>query len=365
MSDVSDGSLRIARDVPLSDRCTLGVGGRAAYLVEVSTQEQVREALAWAEARSLGIEILGGGSNVLIADRGLDALVVRVRATRIDAAGGGVVDVGAGVAWDDLVAWAVAQDLAGLECLSGIPGDVGAAPMQNVGAYGQEVGETIERVVAVSRRTGERVEMSAADCRFGYRDSVFKHEAAGAYVVTEVRFRLRPGAGPTIRYPELERAVMEQRGEATLASVRKTVIALRRRKSMVLDPEDPNRRSAGSFFVNPVLDDHALSVTRARVQEVLGDAAAMPAYPADGGTKIPAAWLIERAGLVKGTTRGNVGISTNHSLAIVNRGGATARELVAFASEVRETVRERFAVTLDPEPRLMGFEAEEVAGLVG
>ena len=207
--------------------------------------------------------------------------------------------------------------------------------------------------------------MSAADCAFGYRDSVFKHEGAGAHVITEVRFRLRPGEGPTIRYPELERAVVEQRGESTLASVRSTVIALRRRKSMVLDPQDDNRRSAGSFFVNPVLDDDALAVTRARVREALGDDVTMPSFPADGGTKIPAAWLIERAGLTKGTTRGRVGISSNHSLALVNRGGATASELVAFASEVRATVRERFAVTLDPEPRLLGFRPEETAALVG
>ncbi len=362
---MSDRTLTIARDVPLAPRCTLEVGGRASHFVEVDGEDHVREALAWADERSLGVEVLGGGSNVLIADRGLDALVMRVRSGEIRSLGGGVVDVAAGVTWDDLVAWTVREDLAGLECLSGIPGDVGAAPMQNVGAYGQEVGETIERVVTVSRRTGERVEMSAAECDFGYRDSVFKREAAGEHVITEVRFRLQPGGAPTIRYPELERAVLEQRGERTLASVRETVIALRRRKSMVLDPQDDNRRSAGSFFVNPVLDDDALKRTRAQVRDALGESVAMPSYPAEGGTKIPAAWLIERAGFVKGTTCGHVGISTNHSLAIINRGGASALELVAFATEVRATVRERFAVELHPEPRLLGFRAEETAALVG
>ena len=362
---MNDGKLIIARDVPLAPKCTLEVGGCAAYFAEVRGERRVREALAWADERSLGVEVLGGGSNVLIADRGLDDLVIRVRADRIVDLGGGVVDVAAGVVWDDLVAWAGRHDLAGLECLSGIPGDVGAAPMQNVGAYGQEVGETIERVVTVSRRTGERVELSAADCGFGYRDSVFKHEAAGEHVITEVRFRLRPGEKPTIRYPELERAVVERQGVASLASVRSTVIALRRRKSMVLDPDDRNRRSAGSFFVNPVLDDKALEVTRECVRDELGDDVTMPTYPAEGGTKVPAAWLIERAGLVKGTTRGRVGISSNHSLAIINRGGAKASELVAFATEVRTVVRERFAVTLHPEPRLLGFRPEETAALVG
>ena len=362
---MTQDSLTILQDVPLAPRCTLEVGGCASHLVEVTGEDEVRQALRWAEERSLGVEVLGGGSNVLIADRGLDALVIRVRASGITERGDGVVDVGAGVSWDELVGWSVSRGLAGIECLSGIPGDVGAAPMQNVGAYGQEVSETIERVVAVSRRTGDRVELSGAECAFGYRDSVFKHEAAGRYVITEVRFRLRPSDRPTIRYPELERAVREARGEPTLASVRDTVIALRRRKSMVLDPDDVNRRSAGSFFVNPILDDEALEVARARAREELGDEVAIPTYPAEGGTKVPAAWLIERAGWGKGTTRGRVGISTKHSLAIVNRGGATAAELVGFASEVRAAVREKFSVALLPEPRLLGFRPEETAALVG
>jgi len=362
---VTASSLSIARDVPLASRCTLEVGGAARFFVEVADEEQVRAALDWAADRELDVAVLGGGSNVLIADRGLDALVLRVRAAGIEERGSGIVDVGAGVAWDSFVAWAVSCGYAGIECLSGIPGDVGAAPMQNVGAYGQEVGETIERVTAVSRQTGERVVLAADRCGFGYRDSVFKHEAAGQYIITEVRFRLRPGEGPTIRYPELERTVREQRGEPSLESTRATVIALRRLKSMVLDPEDENRRSAGSFFVNPVLDDEAFAIARAKVREALGDEITMPSYPAEGGTKIPAAWLIERAGLAKGTTRGNVGISTRHSLAIVNRGGAKASELVAFATEIRATVRERFAVTLHPEPRLLGFTTEETAALMG
>jgi UDP-N-acetylmuramate dehydrogenase len=355
--------MKIERDVPLAPRTTMEVGGRARFFAEAETEDDVREALAWAAERDLPVEVLGGGSNVIVADRGLEALVLRYRAEAIGDRGDGVVEVAAGVSWDALVSWAVERGYAGLECLSGIPGDVGAAPMQNVGAYGQEVAETIERVSTVSRTTGERSSFDARACGFGYRDSVFKGREAGRHVVTEVRFRLRPGGPPTIRYPELERAVRDA-GEPDLATVRRTVIALRRNKSMVIDPSDENHRSAGSFFVNPVLDDDGLAVTEERVKAQLGDEVTMPRYPAEGGTKLPAAWLIERAGMTKGTTRGRVGISTKHCLALVNRGGATAGELIAFAAEVRAAVRELFAVALTPEPRLLGFTAEETAALL-
>jgi UDP-N-acetylmuramate dehydrogenase len=349
-------------NVALAPQTTLRVGGPARYFAALEELDDVARALAWAAERDLPVEVLGGGSNVLIADRGLNALVIRVRADRITPLGSGRVDVDAGVCWDAFVAWAVARDEAGVECLSGIPGDVGAAPMQNVGAYGQEVSETIEQVVAIDRLSGEQVVIEADACAFGYRDSVFKHAAAGQYVVVRVRFRLTPGGPAKIVYPELERAID---GDRSLATVRETVVQLRRKKSMVLDERDDNRRSAGSFFVNPTLEPNVFAELQQRVTAELGEDHGLPSYPAVGGlTKVPAAWLIERAGMGKGTRRGNVGISSKHSLAIVNHGRATASELVAFAAEVRRTVRGRFGVTLTAEPRLLGFDSDETRALV-
>jgi UDP-N-acetylmuramate dehydrogenase len=257
---------------------------------------------------------------------------------------------GAGEEWDTIVERAVARGLAGIECLSGIPGRVGATPIQNVGAYGQEVAETIARVRAYDLESGRFVEFAAAECGFGYRDSRFKREDRGRYVVTSVTFRLAPGGEPAVRYPELERALGE--GRRSLAEVREAVIAIRRRKSMVLDPEDPDARSAGSFFVNPVVPDEVADRIAA------SHADPMPRYAAPGGAKLSAAWLIERAGLSRGYRNGNAGISSKHTLAIVNRGGATAAEVVALAREVRDRVRDRFGVTLTPEPVFVGLSFE-------
>jgi len=349
------------QNVLLAERTTLEVGGPARWWVEACDVAQVQEALQWASDRAMAVQVLGGGSNVLVADRGIDGLVLRVRADEIREQREGdevVVDVGAGMSWDAWVDWAVARGYAGVECMSGIPGDVGAAPMQNVGAYGQEVSSVIEEVHAIDRASGARRVFAAHECQFGYRDSVFKHAAAGQYVVSSVRFRLKIGGAPTVTYAELQRAVGEV--SPSLAQVRETVIALRRRKSMVLDSSDDNRRSAGSFFVNPVVaaDDAA------RVAAIVDEP--MPQYPvADGQVKLAAAWLIERAGMLKGARRGNVGISTRHSLAIINLGGATAAEVVAFASDVRARVYERFGVLLMPEPRPIGFEEGEIAALYG
>ncbi len=346
--------------VPLAERTTLGVGGAARYYVEAADEAAVMKALSWAGENEVDIEVLGGGSNALIADAGVDALVLRVRDDHRHVEPDGdhvIVDVGAGVCWDELVAWSVANDYAGLECLSGIPGDVGAAPIQNIGAYGQEVSQTIEHVVVIDRDNAQRVVMDAASCQFAYRDSIFKGDANGRYIVVAVRFRLAVGAPPTIAYAELERAVRDH-GAATLATTRDTVLVLRRRKSMVIDPEDENRRSAGSFFVNPIVSVDVADAVAASIDEP------MPRYPvADDRVKLAAAWLIERAGMKKGTRQGNVGISTRHSLAIVNNGGATAEELVAFATTVRQRVRDRFNVKLHPEPRPLGFDPAEIAAL--
>ncbi len=350
-----------AANVRLAEHTTLGVGGPAAWWCEARDVAELRAALDWANARGLPLVALGGGSNVLVADAGIDALVVRLRMPHLEAheeRGRARVSVGAGVAWDELVAWTVARGYAGIECLSGIPGDVGAAPMQNIGAYGQEVAGVIERVRAVELASGGERDFSAAECRFGYRDSVFKHEAEGRYLVTSVYFRFQRGA-PTVVYPELQRAAPPS---PTLAQIRDTVIALRRGKSMVLDPSDENRRSAGSFFVNPVIPSSMADEAAARAAR-LAPGQTMPRFPQADGDKLSAAWLIERAGLAKGTRRGAVGLSTRHSLAIVNFGGATAAQIVAFAAEVRARVRDAFGVTLTPEPRFYGFQPDELGPL--
>jgi UDP-N-acetylmuramate dehydrogenase len=359
----------LAERVPLAPRTTLEVGGEARFLLEATTEDAVLEALAWARAEGLGVVVLGGGSNVLVADRGLDALVLvpAVRGVEARDEGGRVlVTAGAGEPWDALVARAVASGWAGLECLSGIPGSAGATPIQNVGAYGQDVSETIVSVDAVERATGQLVALSAASLGFGYRDSALKRDAKDRYVITRVTFALTPGGAPAVRYAELTRYLENEAILPTLESVRAAVIALRRRKSMVIDPADPNRRSAGSFFTNPVVGaDHAADVlARARALGAVGPGEAMPAHSAPGGrVKLAAGWLIERAGLTKGAGDGRVGLSTRHALALVNRGGATAAEVLAFARAVRDEVLAKLGVRLVPEPVVMGFRAEEIGDL--
>ena len=360
----------IEEGVPLAPLTTLGVGGPARQFASATTEAEVVEALAFAGARGLATLVLGGGSNLLVADRGFDGLVLRPRLRGIEVADShGVVEVDAfaGEPWDEFVAHAVAKGWAGIECLSCIPGDVGATPIQNVGAYGQDVSETIVRVRAIERATGASLDFSRARCGFGYRDSVFKREDEGRFVITRVRFALRPGGAPSVKYAELEKK-LAGRSAPTLSEVRDTVIALRRSKSMVLDPSDENGKSAGSFFTNPTLEASAAAEVVNRVADagVLAPGEEMPRYPAEGGqVKLSAAWLIERAGFKKGTHDGPVGISTKHSLALVNRGGARAADIVSFARRVRDGVRDRFGVTLVPEPVLVGFTSEEIADLRG
>lgn len=355
--------------MPLAPLTTFGVGGPARWFVEAESEAAVSAALAWAREQSIPVLVLGGGSNLLVADRGVEALVLRVRIAGISAERRGdamLVEAGAGERWDDLVARAVAEGWAGIECLSGIPGDVGATPIQNVGAYGQDVAETIVHVRTIERASGKIVEMSAAECGFGYRDSAFKRAAKGLLVVTRVTFALRPGGAPGVRYAELAKQ-LGSNGSPSLSEVRATVLALRKSKSMLLDPDGENGKSAGSFFMNPTLDEAELAAVSARVAAsgVLGANETMPAYPAnEGRTKLAAGWLIERAGFGKGAGAGRVGLSTKHALAIVNRGGATAAEIVAFARTVKDGVCDRFGIELHAEPVLVGFRAEETAGLI-
>jgi UDP-N-acetylmuramate dehydrogenase len=316
----------------------------------------VREALHVARERALPVAILGGGSNVLVPDAGLDALVLHVAIAGVTwRADGAAVEVtaGAGVPWDALVAESVARGLAGIECLSGVPGTVGGTPIQNVGAYGQEVAQAITSVACLDRRSLELVHIPGADCRFAYRQSRFKREDAGRYVVTAVTFRLRTNARPVVRYPELAKAVAARGDLASLTPgeglrlVRDTVLDLRRGKGMVVDQQDPDSRSVGSFFTNPVLTAEAF-------QRLQGDWSArgggrVPSFPAPDGVKVPAAWLVEHAGFAKGHRRGGAMVSRKHALALVNAGGTTV-ELLELADAIVHAVEARFGLRLEREP---------------
>ena len=343
--------------VPLAPLTTLRLGGPARWYLHCTSGEALRQGLEWARSSGIRTIILGGGSNVVVPDAGLDALVLHVGLGSLEfAADDGAVEVraGAGIEWDELVRQAVGRGLAGVECLSGIPGTVGGTPIQNVGAYGQEVSETLTAVSAVDRASLARVEFTNADCGFAYRASRFKGEDRDRFVVTEVRFRLRPGGAPALRYPELARAVAKYGGieslgaEAALGRVRDTVLELRRSKSMVLDESDPNTRSAGSFFMNPVLTQVEFAGVERRWKDAAGDGA-IPTFPAEGGIKVPAAWLVEQAGFARGHRRAGAMVSTRHTLALVNAGGTTA-DLLELAGEIQAAVERRFGVRLEREP---------------
>ena len=348
------GAMTVLERVSLASRTTLGVGGPARWLVKARQEAEILDALDWAAARGVPVRVLGGGSNVVVADEGLEALVIQVALRGREAReAAGMVDLtaAAGEPWDELVGHAVERGWAGLECLSGIPGLVGATPIQNVGAYGQDVSQTVTGLRAVDRASRRVVTLAASECRFGYRDSLFRSVEPDRFLVLDVTYRLRAGGAPAVRYAELGRH-LEGRGLSapSLAQVRESVIEIRRAKSMVLDPGDPNRRSCGSFFVNPVL----VAADAARVAALAGDAG-MPRWPEpDGRVKLSAAWLIERAGFRRGERAGAVGLSTRHTLAIVCHDGARAGDVAGFARRVRDGVAERFGVRLAPEPVFWG-----------
>jgi UDP-N-acetylmuramate dehydrogenase len=343
----------VIRDaVPLAPLTTLELGGPARHLVEAADDDAIAEALRWAEARRLPAAILGAGSNLVVGDAGFDGLVVRIatRGVRFDAAGGDVLlTAAAGEPWDPVVAETVARGLGGIECLSGIPGLCGATPIQNVGAYGQEVAETIRSVRVLERATWRTRELAPAECGFGYRHSAFKHDPE-RFVVLGVTFALRPAAAPALRYREVADALAATAGP-TLADARAAVLVLRGRKSMLVTPGDPNRRSAGSFFTNPLVSAQQADQVAARAGT---EGTAMPRWPTgDGRVKLSAGWLIERAGITRGLRRGAVGVSTAHALALVHHGGGTTAALIALAREVSAAVQSRFGVALVPEPTFL------------
>ena len=347
----------VAEGGPLAGHTTLRLGGPARAFATAATEDDLIAQVRSADAAGKPLLVLGGGSNLVVADGGFAGTVVHVATTGIGRAGPAGLAVAAGEDWDALVAACVDEGLAGLECLSGIPGLAGATPIQNVGAYGQEVAQTITSVRVYDRVDRQVRELATADCGFGYRSSVFKRSLAlgavtGRFVVLRVRFALvADKLSMPVSYPELARALgLDPGGRAPLAEVRAAVLGLRRGKGMVLDPNDPDTRSAGSFFLNPVLSAGQF----AALERAAGPG--VPHYPAGPGQlKVPAAWLIEQAGFGRGYRHpGGARISAKHTLALVNPGGASTASLLALAREIRETVRGRFGVALACEPVLVG-----------
>jgi len=335
---------------------TLGVGGAARWFLRATSADVVASANAWAAEHGVPLFILGGGSNLVVADDGLDGLVMQIAMTGIESSSAGgeqLVTAAAGESWDDLVAYVVQRGLAGVECLSGIPGTVGGTPIQNVGAYGQEVSHVIDHVTVFDRQELATIRLVAADCAFNYRMSRFKRDDAARFIVCAVTFRLHAGP-PTLAYPDvIEQLARDGVTAPTVRDARNVVLKIRRRKGMVLDTGDPDTHSVGSFFMNPVVP----AAMADRIVSRHGDG--MPCYAmSNGGVKIPAAWLIERSGFTRGHADGAVGLSTKHTLAIVNRGQATARDVVRFAGHIKRAVLDRFGISLCPEPVFVGFSDE-------
>jgi UDP-N-acetylmuramate dehydrogenase len=354
--------------VNLAGYTTLRLGGPARHFVEATTDDELIGAVRTAEQAGEDVLVLGGGSNVVVADAGFPGTVVHVAtrgvaitpgttpsSTTGTTTGRVLVRAQAGEEWEPFVARCVDEGLAGVECLSGIPGRLGATPIQNVGAYGQDVSETIVEVRAYDRERRTVVTLDRDACRFSYRSSAFK--GSSRHVVLAVTFALAPADLSTpVRYAELAGALGVELGDRVpLKDAREAVLALRARKGMVLDAADPDTRSAGSFFTNPILDSAQAAVLERRVAERLGPDAAFPRYPeSDGYVKTSAAWLIDKAGFAKGHTRGPVRISTKHTLALTNPGGARTEDLLELAREVRDGVRSVFGVTLVNEPVFVG-----------
>jgi UDP-N-acetylmuramate dehydrogenase len=361
-----DDPLHIRENIPLASFTTFGIGGPARWFAEAAGEDDVAEAAAWSKGRNIPFFVLGGGSNLLISDAGYNGLVLRIALCGVTAVDSSpdengrrarILQAAAGEDWNLCVQRSVEQNCAGLECLAGIPGTVGGTPVQNVGAYGQEVASTIDRVRAFDLRERAFVELPGAECGFAYRCSRFNSLDRGRFIVTRVDYRLTPGGAPTLRYAGVQRE-LEAAGitSPTLAETADAVRRIRRAKGMLIVAGDPDCRSAGSFFKNPV-------VSEALFQKISAGGAAPPRFPAGSGVddkgrvKIPAAWLIEQAGFHKGYMLAAAGISSRHTLALVNCGHATAREILALAAQIADKVEVRFGIRLEREPVLLGFNS--------
>lgn len=345
--------LRVLRDVSLSRHTTIGIGGPAAFFTEVSSPAEIIDAVNWADRQMLPIFVLGGGSNVLVADEGFDGLVIRIGCKGLTFKENGsdkaTAEVAAGEIWDDFVKASVRQGLWGVECLSGIPGTAGGAPIQNIGAYGQDVSQTIISVKCLDLANLEVRELTNRECRFEYRKSIFNSDQKRRFIVLSAAFSLTRVNGSLPKYPELAGEI-ESRGSSDITPmlVRQAVLAVRKRKSMVIDKNDPNSRSLGSFFKNPIVPRDQFE----NIKKAFGE---VPNFQTEDGIKIPAAWLIEAAGFKRGYVAGRVGLSANHSLALINRGGATCSELLRLRDAISKAVAEKFGIQLQMEPELVGI----------
>ena len=346
----------IQENIPLAPLTTFRIGGPARFFVEAASTSEVQQAVTFARENELPLFVLGGGSNLVVADSGWSGLVLKVAISGIErqanSNGKMLFDVGAGESWDRFVSHAVAARCAGVECLSGIPGSVGGTPVQNVGAYGQEVSQTVESVLVFDRQDGQVRELCNEACGFSYRSSIFNTSERGRFIILRVRFALTPGGEPHLEYADLKRHFAGRETRPNLAETREAVRHIRAVKGMVIVPGDPDCQSAGSFFKNPVVtaEQHAELERRAAAKGLM-----LPAYPAlVSHKKVSAAWLVEKSGFSRGYGFGHVGISSKHALAIVNRGGATANEVLALKEQIQHRVEEIWGVRLEPEPVFVG-----------
>ena len=357
--------MTIQENVPLAPLTTLRVGGAARYFSEVRGQDDVREALEFARSRGLPLFVLGGGSNLVVSDAGWPGLVLKIAIGGIVSPGESgnsvLFSVGAGVHWDDFVAYAVSQNCAGVECLSGIPGSVGATPVQNVGAYGQEVADTIESVRALDIKPdmqGDRViTLPKPACGFRYRSSIFNRPTPdgqpGRYIILQVNYRLKRGGAASVKYADLQKHFAGRTSPPSLLEVRDAVRTIRRGKGMLIVEGDQDARSAGSFFKNPVLSEERLRELSARAES---EGLAIPSYPAlDAQHKVSAAWLVEHSGFGKGFALGRAAISSKHALALINPGDAQARDIVELKDAIQQGVEIAWGIRLEPEPVFVGF----------
>ncbi len=348
--------MTIQENIPLAPLTTLQVGGAARYFTAAATEDEVREAVRFSKEKQLPLFILGGGSNLLVADSGWPGLVLKIAingiTTRTEESAVSF-DVGAGVDWDNFVAHAVASLCAGLECLSGIPGSVGGTPVQNVGAYGQEVSETIESVRALDLKQDRIVVLPNEACSFRYRTSIFNATDRDRYIILRVSYRLKQDGAPSLKYADLKRHFASSTTSPSLSDVREAVRQIRRSKGMLIVPGDDDCRSAGSFFKNPVLSELQFQDLCRRAEE---RGLEIPSYPALASQhKVSAAWLVEHSGFFKGYTLGAARISNKHALALVNSGSASAADIVRLKEQIQHKVHESWGITLDPEPVFVGF----------
>jgi UDP-N-acetylmuramate dehydrogenase len=348
--------MNVLENVPLAPLTTLKVGGPARYFAEPKTTNEVVEALQFARLRDLPMLVLGGGSNLVISDAGWPGLVLKIAIPGIDERsenGKTLFEVGAGEEWDRFVTRAVARNCAGVECLSGIPGSVGGTPVQNVGAYGQEVAETIASVLTLDLKDGQIRELCAEACGFEYRTSIFNTSERGRFIILRVTYSLEPGGKPRIEYADLKKHFAGFQQTPSLTSTREAVRRIRASKAMLITPGDEDCRSAGSFFKNPILNSQQYDDLAARAK---AKGLQIPSYPAlDAQRKVSAAWLVEYSGFSKGYRSGRVGISRKHALAIVNRGEATAGDVLALKDHIQQRVEELWGIHLEPEPVFVGF----------